>query len=101
MIELASVADVSWKQAQPVCGFASRQLYDSLKGDRTAVAEIVQNHQTVSVLQQDEAGVTADEACPSGNQELGHGGVGISFPSFSVEDREQACRGLLGAEKEL
>ena len=45
-------------------------------------------------LQQDEAGVTADEASPSGNQQLGHGSnervsVGFAF-SYAATDLNTA-----------
>ena len=45
-------------------------------------------------LQQDEAGVTADEASPSGNQQLGHGSnerVSLGFAlSYAAMDLDTA-----------
>ena len=54
------------------------------------MAEIVQHNQTMTVLHQDVAGVTADELVPSSDQHLGNStneqvSVGFSLPYSTKE----------------
>ena len=73
---------------QQMQGGLSCQLLDPLQRFRTAVAEIVEHHQLVALLKQDEAGVASNETSPSSDQQAaGHG----AFP-FNGQILEQPLR---------
>lgn len=70
LLKIPGAADVSLHLPQPRSGRRSSELAHTLKCDRAAVAEIVEDQQLMARLQQHQAGMAADEACPACNQEL-------------------------------
>ena len=64
-LKIPAVADVALHLPQPRSGRRPSEFLHTVKRDRAAVAEIVEDQQLVARLQQDQGGVAADEACPT------------------------------------
>ena len=72
-IQHLRVAQIPFHQLK---GIGRRQLLNPAQGFRTAVTKVVHYHQRVSLLQQHQAGVAADETSPSGDQDSARHGRG-------------------------
>ena len=64
-LKIPGVADVALHMQQPRCGRMPSKLPQTVKRDRVAVAEIIEDQQRVARLQEHHCAMAADEACPT------------------------------------